>query len=63
MFFVQGCPQRDTHKIPKIVCWLADTLRECSKLGRHGSSRMSAAAWLEIPDFAVRLPPHVYLEL
>ncbi|MCI7522588.1 hypothetical protein, partial [Roseburia hominis] len=30
-------------------------------LERHGSSRMPAAAWLEIPDFAVRICRRMFI--
>ena len=32
--FCSEVPIRDTHKSPKIVCWLADTVRGGSKLGK-----------------------------
>ena len=39
---------------PLIVCGLSDTPRELSKRGKTQNS-MSDAAWLEIPDFAIRM--------
>ena len=47
---------RDTHESPKIVCWLADTLRECSKLGKtriieDADIRLARNAAFFDPDF------------
>ena len=51
---------RDTHKSPKIVCWLADTLRECSNV-EETRNEMPAAAWKKYMNFASKnLPPSVY---
>ena len=35
--------------------------RSAPNLERHGSSRMPAAAWLEIPDFAVRICHRMFI--
>ena len=46
---------RDTHKSPtNCLPGCGHDPRSAPNLERHGSSRMPAAAWLEIPDFAVR---------
>ena len=55
---------RDTHKSPKIVCWLADTLRECSKLGKTRIITDVSCGMVRNTGFCGQnLPPHVYLEL
>ena len=53
---------RDTHKSP------TNCLPACGhspwsapNLERHGSSQMPAAAWLEIPDFAVRICRRMFI--
>ena len=55
---------RDTHKSPKIVCWLADTLRECSKLGKTRIITDVSCGMVRNTGFCGQnLPQHVYLEL
>ena len=49
---------RDTHKSPKIVCWLADTLRECSKLGK---TRIIADANIRLVRNATFFEPNFHL--
>ena len=49
-----------TPESPLIVCGLSDTLRECSNV-EETRNPMPAAAWLEIPDFAVRLCRRMFI--
>ena len=47
---------RDTHKSPtNCLPGCGHDPRSAPNLERHGSSRMPAVAWLEIPDFAIRI--------
>ena len=53
---------RDTHKSPtNCLPGCGHDPRSAPNLERHGSSRMSAAAWLEIPDFAVRICRRMFI--
>ena len=62
--FYSEVPIRDTHKSPKIVCWLADTVRECSKLGKTWMIMDASYGMVRNTGFCDQnLPPHVYLEL
>ena len=62
--FYSEVPIRDTHKSPKIVCWLADTVRECSKLGKTWIITDASCGMVRNTGFCGQnLPPHVYLEL
>ena len=55
-------PIRDTHKSPKIVCGLSDTLRECPNVAKTRNG-MPATAWKKYVNFASKnLPPSVYSE-
>ena len=47
-----------TMKVLKLSANLRTHLVECSKLERHGSSRMSNTMRIEMPDLAVRMLPH-----
>ena len=61
-----GTPQTRVgrHKSPKIVCWLADTLRECSKLGKTRIITDVSCGMVRNTGFCGQnLSPHVYLEL
>ena len=53
---------RDTHKSPtNCLPGCGHDPRSAPNLERHGSSRMPAAAWLEIPDFAVRICRRMFI--
>ena len=53
---------RDTHKSPtNCLPGCGHDPRSAPNLERHGSSQMPAAAWLEIPDFAVRLCRRMFI--
>ena len=44
-------------RILKLSAGCGHILRSVQSLERHRSSRMPDAVWLEIPDFAIRIPP------
>ena len=55
VMFCSEVPIRDTHKSPtNCLPGCGHDPRSAPNLERHGSSKMPATAWLEIPDFAVR---------
>ncbi len=55
MFITQWCQQGAHTKVLKIVCGLRTHHVECSKLGKTQMIKDVDAAWLEIPDFAIRI--------
>ena len=62
--FCSKVPIWDTHKSPKIVCWLAAQSVECSKLGKTRIITGASCGMVRNTGFCVQnLPPHVYLEL
>ena len=57
----RGANKGHTQKSYKLSPGCGHDPRSAPNLERHGSSRMPAAAWLEIPDFAVRICRRMFI--
>ena len=58
---VVWCRKGHTRKSYKLSPGCGHDPRSAPNLERHGSSRMPAVAWLEIPDFAVRICRRMFI--
>ena len=57
----RGANKGHTRKSYKLSPGCGHDPRSAPNLERHGSSKMPAAAWLEIPDFAVRICRRMFI--
>ena len=57
----RGANKGHTRKSYKLSPGCGHDPRSAPNLERHGSSKMLAAAWLEIPDFAVRICRRMFI--